>query len=1057
MSMISVELKARLSKAELDDVFSAHELLNKYVAEFERFFILCKCDDYYTTNEEGEEIYISAEETRKALREYVESRGNITDVDKCVELLNQLMEVIEDKGSNAAGSLAALYMEGSTAGQNSAAKIIEPMPEWTNHCDKNGIFDDDSYKVMADEWIASEAGQKAIKPIMEGQGNAPAFKRAVLDHKPWYGKFIADQKKYREDKIAEVISGLKNLNALPIISLPEELKKNYPVWVKLHLKIALEHIASYLETDKATRSDYDTLLKHYEEKAAIVNEKYASELAAMDGFLSSQYVEGNTKMCLNSRMLRGYEEVLKAWKGLRSKAERVEALNRLQTDKQTQKALGDINLFRWFAEETNLHILQSKDCVKALSDYYKAYSKLEGKRKCDRFTIANAVLSKRYLHYEAPSGTNYKKYILVDRDGVLECTIPLLLEKEGIYTEKNVTFKLANSSQFKPCGESFFINREEISFCNSKRIGGYEGPFESFIGKAGGMKLLVDTKSNGNIDKCFASLSIDVNRKCDDDFSAVSKAALSLYRKAYAPGSSKETDALAGKEIRAIAIDLGLKQFGACAVGSKYFKGNAPDDMSFNIERRFMLKLPGETHDDKVVAERNKALLEIKELQSAINFVKFLKRLYALDKCDDLILESSKYYQTEESHRFLTGIYCKGKELQNTLLSDEYDKRIAELNVKMEAFRKKAAVDPENPHRPYEPGKSFWSIEYLEELRKLLMSWNSLGYHIDEENKTMSRGYGVTATRLLEHINNLKEDRIKTAADLLVQTARGYVYDENKGCWNQLFDPCNVIIFEDLSRYNFRTERSKQENSMLMKWSHREIVKTTLQQAAVFGIEVFDSTDSSMTSKYRCGTNAPGIRCDRLAKDAFDSKGVLKEYLQEKYEKTFGEKTSLLKVGDIVPSPIGSLFVTLNKDDTVSMVNADMNAAENLLERFFTRHTHLLKIKTANENGALVVGKQTDGDDDEGSSKDLGKRDSGRYKYHYGTDKLVVAKGSSDGTFIVAPRKSGLSAAQVGDDIVYSLCRDCSGVHFKADEWVGYRNFWETVRNNIEKAICNLI
>jgi IS605 OrfB family transposase len=202
----------------------------------------------------------------------------------------------------------------------------------------------------------------------------------------------------------------------------------------------------------------------------------------------------------------------------------------------------------------------------------------------------------------------------------------------------------------------------------------------------------------------------------------------------------------------------------------------------------------------------------------------------------------------------------------------------------------------------------------------------------------------------LTHINNLKADRIKTGSDLLIQSARGFVYDEEKHSWVKKFDPCNVIVFEDLSRYKPDTGRTKHKNSKLMEWAHREILAQIKGQAQLYGISIYDSTDARYTSKFYAKTNAPGIRCKSLKNEDFEGElfSMLKndDYTEEEIDR--------LKEGDIVPKEGGELFATLN-NDKLKIVHADINASWNLQRRFWGRHTDLLNFKTHLSGGQLTV------------------------------------------------------------------------------------------------------
>jgi len=137
-------------------------------------------------------------------------------------------------------------------------------------------------------------------------------------------------------------------------------------------------------------------------------------------------------------------------------------------------------------------------------------------------------------------------------------------------------------------------------------------------------------------------------------------------------------------------------------------------------------------------------------------------------------------------------------------------------------------------------GLSLWNIEELENTRKLLISWSKRTRFPGVANKIeLNEKFGK---KQLKHIHNVKDDRLKQLANLIVMTALGYKYDEKERKWKETYPACQVILFEDLSRYRFSLDRSRKENSKLMKWSHRSIPRTVWMQAELFGLLVGDLT-----------------------------------------------------------------------------------------------------------------------------------------------------------------------------------------------------------------------
>jgi len=120
--------------------------------------------------------------------------------------------------------------------------------------------------------------------------------------------------------------------------------------------------------------------------------------------------------------------------------------------------------------------------------------------------------------------------------------------------------------------------------------------------------------------------------------------------------------------------------------------------------------------------------------------------------------------------------------------------------------------------------KSMWAIDYLTNCRRFLLSWSLLGpesgdvWKLDRDRRgTFSAGFLERINNIKEdRLNNIKEDRLKTGAAPIVQASRGYVPDKDEN-WEQRFKPCEIVLFEDLSRYRMRTDRPRRENSQLMK------------------------------------------------------------------------------------------------------------------------------------------------------------------------------------------------------------------------------------------------
>ncbi len=123
MAVLSIKLKAIKTDSVKEQIVNAHKLFNANVKTFEKFLLLAQQKDYYYLDDNGEEKYKSAEEDRKELKSYLEKLGNVTDIEKCMDSLKKLQNVIRDKGTYVTGMLAQLYKADSSAGMNNIRKL----------------------------------------------------------------------------------------------------------------------------------------------------------------------------------------------------------------------------------------------------------------------------------------------------------------------------------------------------------------------------------------------------------------------------------------------------------------------------------------------------------------------------------------------------------------------------------------------------------------------------------------------------------------------------------------------------------------------------------------------------------------------------------------------------------------------------------------------------------------------------------------------------------------------------------------------------------------------
>lgn len=372
-----------------------------------------------------------------------------------------------------------------------------------------------------------------------------------------------------------------------------------------------------------------------------------------------------------------------------------------------------------------------------------------------------------------------------------------------------------------------------------------------------------------------------------------------------------------------------------------------------------------------------------------------------------------------------------------------------------------------DPRRSGLHGKSLWAIEHLSEVRDFLKGWHRRG----SESGEINRPGPDFAKALLDHINQLKEDRTKEGANLLVNTARGLRYDETTHRWEQRFPPAHLILFEDLARYRFFTDRTRSENSQLMRWSHRELTKVTAQMAQLFGIGTLD-TGAGFTSRYHGWSGAPGLRCKVFTEAELASPWFLRKW-KESWQPVAGLP---------VPWEGGKRFFTLDEAGKLVEEDADQNAAVSLARRFATRNGEAIRLVCmGKEDGTFVpeaLGKRLLGGlRDMGDPKDKGYgrlvplpggqayawESLSQAAWEKASGKKVAKKDPEDGepeddadALDAAQEAAELESGKVEDARTgkkITFFRDPSGVFFEASHWVPGDHFWHKVRQDLLKTL----
>ncbi|WP_027186183.1 type V CRISPR-associated protein Cas12b [Desulfovibrio inopinatus] len=1121
-------------------LFSTHRLVNQATKRIEEFLLLCRGEAYRTVDNEGKEAEIprhAVQEEALAFAKAAQRHNGCISTYEDQEILDVLRQLYERlvpsvNENNEAGDAQAanawvspLMSAESEGGLSVYDKVLDPPPVWMKLKEEKAP----GWEAASQIWIQSDEGQS----LLNKPGSPPRWIRKLRSGQPWQDDFVSDQKKKQDELTkgnAPLIKQLKEMGLLPLVNpffrhLLDPEGKGVSPWDRLAVRAAVAHFISWESWNHRTRAEYNSLkLRRDEFEAA--SDEFKDDFTLLRQYEAKRHstlksialADDSNPYRIGVRSLRAWNRVREEWidKGA-TEEQRVTILSKLQT--QLRGKFGDPDLFNWLAQDRHVHLWSPRDSVTPLVRINAVDKVLRRRKPYALMTFAHPRFHPRWILYEAPGGSNLRQYALDCTENALHITLPLLVDDaHGTWIEKKIRVPLAPSGQIQD------LTLEKLEKKKNRLY--YRSGFQQFAGLAGGAEVLFhrpymehDERSEESLlerpGAVWFKLTLDVATQAPpnwlDGKGRVRTPPEVHHFKTALSNKSKHTRTLQ-PGLRVLSVDLGMRTFASCSVfeliEGKPETGRAfpvadersmdsPNKLWAKHERSFKLTLPGETPSRKEEEERSIARAEIYALKRDIQRLKSLLRLGEEDndnRRDALLEQFFKGWGEEDvvpgqafPRSLFQGLgaapFRSTPELWRQHCQTYYDKAEACLAKHISDWRKRTRPRPTSREmwyktRSYHGGKSIWMLEYLDAVRKLLLSWSLRGRTYGAINRQDTARFGSLASRLLHHINSLKEDRIKTGADSIVQAARGYIPLPHGKGWEQRYEPCQLILFEDLARYRFRVDRPRRENSQLMQWNHRAIVAETTMQAELYG-QIVENTAAGFSSRFHAATGAPGVRCRFLLERDFDN-DLPKPYLLRELSWMLGntkveseeEKLRLLsekiRPGSLVPWDGGEQFATLHpKRQTLCVIHADMNAAQNLQRRFFGRCGEAFRLvcqphgddvlRLASTPGARLLGALQQLENGQGAfelvrdmgstsqmnrfvMKSLGKKKIKPLQDNNGDDEL-------EDVLSVLPEED--------DTGRITVFRDSSGIFFPCNVWIPAKQFWPAVRAMIWKVMAS--
>lgn len=945
----------------------------------------------------------------------------------------------------------------------------------------------------------------------------------------WAVKYIQKQLQLGRDPRTEVRRKLwLELGLLPLFVPFFDKAVVGNLWNRLAVRLALAHLLSWESWNHRAVQDQALALAKRDELAALFQDMEDGFVALReyerrrnDSIKQHAFEPVDRPYVVSGRALRSWSRVREEWLRQGDTYEsRKNICNRLQD--RLRGKFGDPDVFHWLAENGREALWKERDCVTPFSLLNDAGRLVEKRKGYALMTFADARLHPRWAMYEAPGGSNLRTYQIRKANNGLWTDLVLLSPRDGSagVEEKSFSVRLA------PSGQLSNVTFDQIQK-GSKMVGRcrYQSANQQFEGLLGGAEILFDRKRTANEQheanelasrpgSVWLKLTLDVQPQAPEGWlDGKGRPALPpevKHFKTALSNKSKFGDQLS-PGLRVLSVDLGVRSFAACSVyelvrgrpdKGTYFPavdGRTVDDAEklwAKHERSFKITLPGECPTRKEVNARRAAMEELRSLNGDIQRLKVILRHGVLEEDGPRTEQMRLFLESlgdDPAKSALNPALFKGfgnDRFRSTpelwkqhciFFHDKAERMVAERfsRWRTRTRPKSSSWQDWRERRGYAGGKSFWAVTYLEAVRGLILRWNMRGRTYGEVNRQDKKQIGTVASALLHHINQLKEDRIKTGANMIIQAARGFVPRKNGPGWVQVHAPCRLILFEDLARYRFRTDRSRRENSRLMRWSHREILNEVSMQGELYGLHI-DTTEAGFSSRYLASSGAPGVRCRHLVEEDFRDGlpgmhlvGELDWLLPKAKDRTENEARRLLggmvRPGMLVPWDGGELFATLNAADELHVIHADINAAQNLHRRFWGRCGEAIRI-VCNQ---LSV---------DGSTRyELAKAPKARLlgalqqlKHGDALFHLTSLQGSQkpeDG-YVITPTGDGRKKQRIAtrekdtiekDDLALDIVeqaedvaqgrktffRDSSGVFFPSDKWLPSEIYWSRIRRRI--------
>ncbi len=972
MATRTIKFKLVVPRSEAPDavrarraLWATHLFVNEAVAHYERLLLEMRQADVLVRGPDGVEVVEAGDVWSGRLRERLlrlgrEPKRAQEALPKLRALYEQIVRSSVEPGSGSAQdgrSYHSALVDAASAAFESRRRKLETLEPLRQHLEGPAA----DFERAAKRLITAHQDE-----LLRATG-APArwVKLYKADDPSWVEALASYLRKSDQSAEGDPLAWLQENGVLPLLEphargrLAES--ERLTTYERMALALAVSHLNSWESWADRTRRQYEEREERRLGWARAHGESCRKTLEAIRGFESRR--EGELEEVsfwtpqsvyrLRPRELRGWRELrdwLRSHPGASQEA-RVEFVHDLQ--RQMGRAFGSEVALRWLGLPGQQWMADlADDTVSRVAAYNRLLDLVDRTRRLPLYTPPDARCHPQWAGFDPPNNSNQPPFVLEsDKGGRTVASIQLLAPGDDeLLVQETFSFRLAPSRQF-------FLGKIRISDGSRRRA---ERPLlleaeaqdrlSRISGQIGGSNLLFDRArlegtdakrlAAGALGDVFLKVAVDISEPGAEDRLRARRKQATWLKSSLDKRRTSTTQV--GDGFSVLSVDLGLRAAASIAVFR--VSKEAPSASHWPMaevggcpvvhERSAMLRLPGEHSGKKETRRRQAEAAEVAGLRASLAALWRVRRLFhATDRderqrrLEELVASDTVRLGSDEVRALAAGLGSQVAAPQEAWA--EACERVfmaleRAIGQEISVWRRRTR------QRMHEPlgGKSVWRIEYLERTRRLLMAWHRHQRPRHEDVQRLDRErFGTVAAKLLAHINALKDDRVKTTADLIVQAARGLAYFN--GAWVHRHKPVDVIVLEDLGRYLSRSDRPPAENRQLMRWAHREINRTVELQAECYGIAVLD-TSARFSSRFDALSRAPGVRCEHATHDLMGfMRSAQGQALAARLRRAGIDPAAVLE-GDLLPLGRGELLVSVDGSDGLRTRNADINAAQNL-------------------------------------------------------------------------------------------------------------------------------